>query len=78
MIEERKLHEEGEGRVTYLDKRINQINKMYSGDEIIKEGIKATEKTAKELQEQYIADKLKSEQKGENEEHRAMLNEFQL
>ena len=61
-----------------LIKRINQIDKIYLGDENTKEGIKATEKNARELQEQYISDKLKSEKRSEQEEHKSMLDEFQL
>lgn len=56
MIKETQLHKEGEGRITYLSKRINQIQEKYSGDEAKKKGIGATLKTRNELREQYVDD----------------------
>lgn len=75
---EKSLNQEGNGRISYLRKRINQIDKLYAGEKAIKAGIEAANKTAKELREQYVDDKLKSEGSNEQEEHQSLLNDFQL
>ena len=56
MIVENQLHKEGKGRITYLTKRINQIQEKYAGDIATRKGIGATLKTKEELRDQYVDD----------------------
>lgn len=70
---EQKLNQEGEGRVTYLSKRINQIQEKYSGDEAKRKGIGATLKTRDELREQYVDDN-KAPTIQQNEERESILD----
>ena len=73
MIGENQLHSEGEGRITYLTKRINQIQEKYVGDIATRKGIGATLKTKDELREQYVADN-KAPTIQENEQRESLLD----
>ncbi len=73
----RELHQEGDGRVSNFIKRMNQLEKVAKEPEDkVKKGIAATGKTTQELKEQYIQDNV--EQAEKTEEHKSLLNDFQL
>ena len=73
MIGENQLHNEGEGRITYLTKRINQIQEKYVGEEATRKGISATLKTKAELRQQFINDN-KAPTIQENEQRESLLD----
>ena len=56
MIQEPKLHNEGDGKITHFLKRMRQVEEKYSGDEAIRKGIGTLLKSKEELREQYLQD----------------------
>lgn len=58
MIEDKQLHIEGDGIITNLCKRTNQIigQDYKTNDQKIRAGIQTTKKTVEELKEQYKND----------------------
>ena len=74
---ENQLHNEGdskkEQRVTHLKNRFNQIKQKYPEDIAIKKSIEAVSKSTKNIRLDYIADNIEK-----IEEHKSMLDDFQL